>query len=144
MRKFFLLVFVVSILSLNSFSQDRVITYDQLPKISQDFITTHFSKQNISYLKIDEETYGFEYEVYLNDGTKLEFDKSGAMKKVDCGHRSVPEGIVPSKVKTYVSTNYPNVIITEWCKKRTNWKAELSNGLDLYFDNQYQLIGIDD
>lgn len=144
MKKFFFIALVILLFSLNAFSQDRVITFDQLPKSSQDFITTHFNKANISYLKIDEETYGFEYEVYFNNGTKVEFDKSGALKKVDCGHSSVPAAIIPEKVKTYVSTNYPGVIITEWCKKRTNWKAELSNGLDLYFDSMYQLIGIDD
>lgn len=144
MKKIFFVASMVLLCTLSAVAQDRMITFDQLPQSSQTFITTYFSKANVSYVKIDEESYGFEYEVYLNNGNKVEFDKTGALKKVDCNHSKVPDGIVPAQVITYISNNYPGAFVTEWCKKRTNWNAELSNGLDLYFNAQYQLIGIDD
>lgn len=144
MKKLFLIASVVSMFSLAAYAQDRVITFDQLPKTSQDFFTKYFSKESVSLVKIDEEAYGFEYEVYLNTGTKVEFDKTGELKKVDCNHSKVPDAIIPTQVQTFIKNNYPGAFVTEWCKKRTNWKAELNNGLDLYFDSQYQLIGIDD
>lgn len=144
MKKIFFVASIILLCTLSAVAQDRMITFDQLPKSSQDFITTYFSKDNVSFVKIDEESYGFEYEVYFNNGNKVEFDKTGEMKKVDCNHSKVPDGIVPAQVIKYINTNYPGAIVTEWCKKRTNWKAELSNGLDLYFNSQYMLIGIDD
>jgi hypothetical protein len=144
MKKLFLIASMILLFSLGAFAQDRVVTYDQLPKASQDYITKYFSKEAVIHVKIDEEAYGFEYEVYLNTGAKLEFDKMGDMKKVDCNHSRVPDVILPTQVLTFITNNYPGAFVTEWCKKRTNWKAELSNGLDLYFNTQYQLIGIDD
>ena len=144
MKKIFFVASIILLSALSAVAQDRMITFDQLPQTSQTFITTYFSKANVSYVKIDEESYGFEYEVYFNNGNKVEFDKTGEMKKVDCNHSKVPDGIVPAQVIKYINTNYPGAIVTEWCKKRTNWKAELSNGLDLYFNSQYMLIGIDD
>ena len=135
---------MILLCTLSAVAQDRIITFDQLPQSSQTFITKYFSKDNISFVKIDKDALDFEYEVYFNNGNKVEFDKTGALKKVDCNHSKVPDGIVPAQVITYISNNYPGVFVTEWCKKRTNWNAELSNGLDLYFNAQYQLIGIDD
>lgn len=128
----------------NSCSQDRVITFDQLPANSQTTITKYFNKDNISFVKIDEEAFSYEYEIYFNDGTKVEFEKSGEVKKVDCNHQRVPDGLIPAPVLTYVKNNYPNAFIIEWNKKRNGWKAELNNELELYFNNQYQFIGIDD
>lgn len=144
MKKIIFVVGMILFSALSAVAQDRVITFDQLPKGSQDYITKYFGKEAVIHVKIDDESYGFEYEVYLKTGAKVEFNKKGEMKNVDCNHSRVPDVILPSQVLTFVNNNYPGAFVTEWSKKRTNWKAELNNGIDLYFNNEYQLVGIDD
>lgn len=144
MKKIFFMASMILLCTLSAVAQDRIITFDQLPQSSQTFITKYFSKDNISFVKIDKDALDFEYEVYFNNGSKVEFDKTGTLKKVDCNNSKVPDGIVPTQVLTYISNNYPGAYVTEWCKKRSNWNAELNIGLDLYFNSQYKLVGIDD
>lgn len=123
---------------------EKVITYPELPLDAQRLIENHFQKADVSFVIMDKEAIFVEYEVRLTDGTKLEFEKNGEFKKIDCGSKAVPEALVPEAVRSYVKTSFPNTLITEWGKDDRRWKAELSNGVDLLFDKKYQFVGIDD
>ncbi len=123
---------------------EKVITYPELPLDAQRLIEKHSQKADVSVVIMDKEAIFVEYEVRLTDGTKLEFEKNGEFKKIDCGSKAVPEALVPEAVRSYVKTSFPNTLITEWGKDDRRWKAELSNGVDLLFDKKYQFVGIDD
>ena len=81
-----------------SFAKD-VITKDmnQLPLPARNFINRHFTKPEVSHIKIDKEMLeATKYEVLLTDGTEIEFDSKGNWEEVDCKHSSVPVPIIPA------------------------------------------------
>ena len=60
-----------------------VITKDmnQLPLPARNFINRHFTKPEVSHIKIDKEMLeATKYEVLLTDGTEIEFDSKGRSK----------------------------------------------------------------
>jgi hypothetical protein len=57
---------------------------------------------------------------------------------------AVPAVLVPEAIKQYVETNFSNCMITKIDKERHGYDIELSNDLELRFNHQGALIGMDD
>ena len=70
--------------SLTSLADDRMIPVSQLPATVNTFVTKNFPGKTITYAEKDVEFGGTKYEVMLNDGAKIEFDKKGNWDNVDC------------------------------------------------------------
>lgn len=132
------------ICSLSACANDQIITYAQLPAAAQQLVQENFAVENVAYVLLDREIFGNEYEVRFNDGTELKFESDGSLKKVDCKYMAVPEALIPPVVLQQVKAQFPQVFIVEWGKDDWGWKAELSNKLELKFNRQLQMIGIDD
>ena len=81
-----------------------------------------------------------DYEVYLSDGTNVEFVRKGEWDKVDCRMRTVPSDIVPNEIARYVQTAYPREKIVKIDRKRYGYKVELSNDLELKFNRSGMLV----
>jgi len=141
------IVNVIALVMLLNFSacadQKEIITFMQLPQAAQDVVTQNFNQSDISYVT-KERDWTVEYEVRFTNGTELEFDSDGAVKKVDCKGAAVPEALLPAEVATYVKTNFPGAFVKEWGTDDWGYKAELNNGLDLKFDKSYRFQRIDD
>lgn len=138
------ILFIAFALSMNANVDGRPITFNELPKNAQTLLSQHFNVEHIMLITIDKEVFKTEYEVKFNDGTEVDFDRKGDLKKVDCKHQQVPDALVPPTVLEYVRTHYAQSFITEWGKDDLRWKAELNNGLDLIFNTKYQFVGFDD
>ena len=65
-------------------ADDKPIEYAKLPKQSQEFISNYFAGKHIALVKMDKEFFDTSYEVIFSDGNKVEFDKKGLWKDVDC------------------------------------------------------------
>ena len=143
-KLFFSILFMVFALSLDACTDGRIVSFDRLPKNAQQLIIQHFSKDNVLMVEMDRDGIRTEYEVRLKDGTEIDFDGDGDLKKIDCQDRRVPDALLPAEVLTYVNGNYPDAFITEWGKDDGRWKAELNNALDLVFNRKYQFVGFDD
>ena len=144
MKKSILSALLVLTTCFTACANEKVITYPEMPLQAQRLIEAHFSKADVSLVMIDRELLRTEYEVRLNDGTKVEFDGDGELTKIDCGAKAVPEALIPELVRQYVKANFPNAFITEWGKDDRRWKAELNSGLDLEFNSNYEFVRIDD
>ena len=144
MKKYLFSVLIALCCGLTACAHDQIITVEQLPQPAQTLISTHFADDPISYVMQDREGFSLEYEVRLVSGTKVEFDSKGALKKVDCDIRPVPEALIPEAVRTYVQKMFPNAFITEWGKDDLGYKAELNSGLDLKFNSKYEFVRVDD
>ena len=83
-------------------------------------------------------------DVYLNDGTEVDFDARNQWEKVDCHTKAVPAALVPSAIASYVKANYQSLPITKIDNNRYGYDIELSNGLELKFNANGQFMGIDD
>lgn len=124
-------------------SDDKPITFEQLPTKSQQFIKKHFSNEKIALSKMENDFMETRYEVVFNDNKKIEFLKNGEWKEVDCGISTVPSGIIPSKISAKVKDLYPEASITEIDRDKRDYEVKLSNNMELTFDLKFNLIDMD-
>lgn len=139
-KRLFLVALMCMIMSATTFASDRVITANQLPAAAQTFINQTFPGASIMYAEIDDG----KYEVHLNDGTEINFDRKGNWDKVDCKLKAVPAHLIPATIASNVETQFSGTVITKIDKERYGYEIELSNGLDLKFNRQGMLSEIDD
>ena len=127
-----------------SADKNRIITKENLPQKSQQFINSHFSSIKVSYVKEEYDFFEKSFEVVFADGSKVEFARNGEWKEVDCRYTAVPTPIVPQAIVKYIKSNYPDVKVLQIEKKRSDYEVKISNRLELTFDSKYNIIDIDD
>ena len=127
----YLLMALMCLISSSVMADDTPIPVEQLPEAAKTFVQTNFKGQKIVYGD-------------LADGTKIEFTKKGAWKKIDRKAAAVPEAIVPAAIQEYVKANFEGCMVTKIDKERYGYDIELSNDMDLKFNFQGVLIGMDD
>ena len=137
-----LAVFSLGILTANA-DNDRLIVKESLPKKAQLFIDSNFKNSKITYVKDERDFLERSYEVLFADGTKVEFDRNGEWKEVDCRRSSVPTAIVPAKILNYVNNSYPGVKVIQIERDRIDYEVKLSNNLELTFNKKFNIIDID-
>ena len=152
MKKIFLTGFIALSLLVTTTSCDSdddnnesAINVTDLPKAADTFVTTYFpsttyvliTKQNVTDLD------GSLYDVKLSNNFEIDFDINGNWIDIDGNHQAVPVELVPEKIQTYVTTNYPNQFVTSIDKEKTTVEVELSNDLDSVFDLQGNFLRID-
>ena len=107
------------------------------------FVETYFPQVGILKVEMDEN----EYEVKLTDGTEITFNLAFEWKSIDCDESNVygvvPTELVPEQISAYIATNYPNQHIDKIEKKANGWEIELSNGVEIEFDSNFNVIHID-
>ncbi|MDR1115919.1 MAG: PepSY-like domain-containing protein [Tannerella sp.] len=124
--------------------RDRPVRFEQLPDNSKEFIRKHFSEENVSFVKKDIDFLSASYEVFLVDGSKVEFDGKGEWEKVECVNRKIPDGIVPGKIVEYVEKSHPGLVIVKIERDRRDYEIELNNDLEIKFDMRFNVTGYDD
>ena len=94
-------VFSLGVFNANA-DNDKIITKEMLPVDAQSFINTYFGELKISYAKLERDLFENSYEVVFTDGAKLEFNRKGEWRDVDCRYGEVPSAIVPGKIAEYI------------------------------------------
>lgn len=122
----------------------KPIQINQLPSAAQQFIKQHFAQVNVSFAKQENEMFGKTYKVIFVNGCKVEFDKNGNWKEVDCIHSAVPQEIIPAQIANYIKTNHSGLKVIEIDRDSKEYEVKLENGLKLEFDTRFNLIDIDD
>lgn len=123
---------------------DRPITLDKLPEAAQTFIKTHFASSQLLYAKVDDDLFNNDYKVVFSDGVSVEFAANGEWKEVETKRGEVPAAIVPQMIRDQVASQFPAARIESIDRDRRGYEVGLSNGLELKFDRQYNLVEIDD
>ena len=141
---FVLLVCVFTFSTAALADSDKPIQIGQLPTPAQTFITTHFSKHKVALAKMESDMLSKNYEVIFTNGDKVEFDRTGGWTEVKCTRNPVPEAIVPAAIRDYVKTNYPDAEILKIERSKKEYEVKLSNRWEIKFNNQMQVIDIDD
>ena len=144
-RKFVMTVACILLLSVAGYADDTPVVADQLPAAVKTFVAKHFPKQKVVFAERDsdflEKT---KFELRLGDGSKVEVYKDGTWNKVENKTSGVPAGLIPKGIAGYVKENYAAFPVIKVEKERYGYEVELSNGLELKFNEQSQLIGMDD
>ena len=140
MKKLSIIAAFVAILC---FGMTKTMAQNTNPAITQ-FVEQYFPKATVQMVMPDDD----DIDVILNDYTKIEFKLNYEWKKVDCEHAttytSVPTELVPEQIMTYVNASFAGAIIKKLEKKYRGWEIELSNGLEVKFNNNFSVIDIDD
>lgn len=148
MKKFLSLLVLAIIAVQFSFAKD-VITKDmnQLPLPARNFINRHFTKPELSHIKIDQERMEpTKYEVVLMDGTEIEFDSQGNWEEVSAKKgQVVPVTIVPGFAVDYLKAHkFTNEGVSKVERSRKGYEIELSTGVSFKFDKKGRFIKADD
>ena len=121
---------------------DKPISVNPLPAKAQTLLSIHFGKQKVMLATV-EGVVSKSYDVVLKNGTKLEFDKKGNLTEVECKQGTVPYRLIPQAIKNYLKANYPRQTVKKLEIKKNEYEVELANGLDLTFNNRFQLVDMD-
>ncbi len=124
-------------------SKEKPIPLEQLPTEAQQVINTHFARQKVALIKLENEFADKEYDVTFTNGNKLEFDKKGNWTEVDCKNTQVPPSLIPEPIGKYLLENYPQEKVLEMSKDRRGYDLDLTNRLELKFNLDYQLVDFD-
>lgn len=139
--KYFLLMAMVITMSLtmSADDDDRVITYDQLPQAAQTFLKQHFAKKVPLVVTADWDDFTIRYE----SGEKIEFDRSGNWKDIECYNSKVPNETVPDQISSYITQNYPGKSIIKLERHRSVYEVKLNNGMEIEFNRNFQVVDVD-
>ena len=119
---------------------DQVITFDQMPEVAQAFHKQFFANKVPLVVTVDWDDYTIRYE----SGEKVEFDKQGNWKEIDCRSSLVPVELIPEQIKANIQATFPNAIILKIDRNRRGYEVKLNNGLEVEFSPTFQVIDIDD
>ena len=122
---------------------DKPIAINALPVKAQTLLNNHFNGQKVMLATIESGIINKSYDVVLQNGTKLEFDKKGNLTEIDCKQGIVPAKLIPQAIRNYLKENYPAQAVKKIEMNKNEYEVELANGLDLTFNKHFQVIDID-
>ena len=139
--KLFLMMAMVVLMSQNMRADDdRVITYQQLPQNAQTMLKQHFSKMVSLVVTMDWDDYTIRYET----GEKVEFNKQGEWKEIECYGSHVPSALIPEQIKSHIKSTFPGTTIIKIDRNRRGYEVKLNNGLEIEYNRSFQVIDMDD
>lgn len=146
MKKYLISMLLLATTSFPTWAdKDMPIQFDQLPSNAQAFITQHYNSANISFAKVDVDIFEKSYDVVFTDGVKIEFDHKGVWDEISCPRsQKLSDKLFPQEILEVINKNYSKWNIIGFERKRFGWEITLNNGLELFFNKEYHLVGIDD
>ena len=122
---------------------DKPISVNARPAKALTLLSQHFNNQKVMLATIETGVISRSYDVVLQNGTKLEFDKKGNLTEIDCKQGIVPVELIPQAITNYLKDNYAGQSVKKIEINKNEYEVELTNGLDLTFNKHFQLIDID-
>ena len=139
--KFVMLLAVMLTLNFNlKADNDQVITFEQLPVTAQELHKQYFADKVPLIVTMDWD----DYTIHYQRGEKIEFNKQGEWKEVNCRVSAVPTGLIPEQIKTHIKTTFPGTTIINIDRGRRGYEVKLNNGLEIEYNSTFQVIDIDD
>ena len=118
---------------------DQPITYNQLPQTAQALLKQYFGDKVPLIVTMDWD----DYTIVYDSGEKVEFDKNGNWKDIECYNSKVPNEAVPAQISTYISQNYPGKSVIKIERHRSVYEVKLNNGMEIEFNRNFQVIDMD-
>ena len=139
--KYLLLMAMVMTMSLtmSADDDDRVITYQQLPQAAQTFLKKNFAKKVPLVVTADWDDFTIVYE----SGERVEFDRNGNWKDIECRASKVPVDLIPGQITAYLNKNYPGKSVVKLERRRMGYEVRINNGMEIEFNRNFQVIDVD-
>ncbi|MBK1971012.1 PepSY-like domain-containing protein [Campylobacter sp. TTU-622] len=106
-----------------------IISFDSLPPNSKEFIKKYF-KAPVGIVQQDKNS----YEVYLSDGTELEFSSDGSWREIEAKITPLDLDILPVNIASIVKNEFKNIKAKEIEKKINYYKIKLVNNIKVLID----------
>lgn len=136
---------LATVTSANADDRERPITVDKLPAAAQQFLAENFKDLTIAFVVEDPKFVGSEYEVTYTDRTEIDFDTQGQWSCIERKYSALPASLIPQPIADAVAkSNFPGQYVRKIERNAYTWEVELSNGLEIKFDKQFNIIGYDD
>ena len=124
---------------------DKPVMPTELPAPVMSFIQQTYPGQTITFAQKDLELTGRKYEVFLADGSHVEFDTDDTWDKVESPMtQPVPAQLIPAPIATHLQANFPGAFVTKIDKERNGYEIELATGVELKYNKQGALMEMDD
>jgi len=145
MKRLMTLTFCLFLLTIiTKADNDKPVTLQELPQKAQEFIKQVFPKKEISYAKLEKDLWEKKYDVVFTNGEKVEFNKNGEWEEVDCKFSVVPNNIIPQPIQELLSKQYPQAKVLKIERDSKGYEVKLSNRLEIKFNQNFQIVDIDD
>lgn len=144
MKRFFILTALLLPTLFTVKADERAIDLAELPKAAQEFLSSNFAGVPIKYATVDREVMDTDYEVRLDDGTKIDFNGKGNWTEISNKRSGISINIIPPKLVDYVRKEYPQASFITIERDKNDYEIKLSNGVELTFNLDGKLIGFDD
>lgn len=147
MKKILSLLFVLMLTAGVAQADKYTIDRSNLPEAAREMLEEHFPKAKVGMIKVDRHLLKkTDYDVKLVNGTKIEFNNAGKWTSIDCKTREVPSSLIPKRIRTYVSKNFPDVKIVKIEKDHKGYEIDLSDGVEVHFDllGSFKRVEMDD
>ena len=139
--KAILLLVAVLAMSFNAKADhDQVISFNEMPEAAQALLKQYFANKVPLVVTVDWDDYAIVYD----SGEKVEFDKQGNWKEINCRTSCVPAELIPEQIKANIQTTFPGAVIIKIDRNRRGYEVKLNNGLEVEYDPMFQVIDIDD
>ena len=142
MKKLFVFVITIFTLTLVSCEKETLIPETELPKEITAYIQEHFPKTAVVQTVKETELADKSWEVYLEGGIVLKFDKSMEITDIE-SMTALPASVIPQKIREYVASKYPGHFIRGWELDDRNQQVELDSGMELVFSMGGDFLRID-
>lgn len=144
MKRIFAILSIILVSAFVAKADERPIELKQMPKNAQQFVAQHFASVPVMYATVDREPLDTDYELRLEDGTKINFDGSGRWTSVSNKRAGVSPKLLPGTITSYVTKNYPQAHYIKIERDSKSYEVKLSNGIELEFSLAGKLIGFED
>lgn len=122
---------------------DKPVRPDQMPREAREFLNTFYKNTTVSFAKQETDWFEKNYKVILEDGTSVEFDRSGDWTEIKGKSTGVPVAILPAPVRAYLADKYEGVSVKQAERQDRQLEVELENGLEIRFNKKYEVVDID-
>ncbi len=120
---------IFCVLTLAFLNADIIVSADALPENIKQFIASNFNAQ-VGLVQQDSD----EYEIYLSDGTELEFDIVGNYKEIKNDMKPLSLSVLPINIASIVQSQFSGAFLRKVKRKFSYYELEFSNSLEVKID----------
>ena len=116
--------------------------FQTMPANVKSFLAKYYPKATVAKYEAKNTVVGKKYEVKLNNGAEIDFDKNGNWEEIS-DKQGVPSALIPATIKAYIAKNYKSIKVESIDKESNKIKVDLMNDIDLEFDKNGKFLRID-
>ncbi|MDY4044088.1 MAG: PepSY-like domain-containing protein [Marinifilaceae bacterium] len=144
MKRFlFLMVLCVSLMQVACADSEKAIGVTDLPEKAQQFVKRYFADAKVGYYQKERDGFTVTYKVVFLNGDKLEFDRKGEWKDLECRNVFIPDEVVPAQILKFVRDSYPGARVTHIEKTKRKYEVKLDSGMEIAFDLKFNVMELE-